>query len=59
MVAHPAFAEIRDAALARTPSGRLGTMDDVADVVVFLCSPLSSWIVGQTLVVDGGITLGL
>jgi NAD(P)-dependent dehydrogenase (short-subunit alcohol dehydrogenase family) len=44
-------------ALARTPSGRLATLDDVADVALFLCSPFADQIVGQTLVLDGGASL--
>jgi NAD(P)-dependent dehydrogenase (short-subunit alcohol dehydrogenase family) len=37
-----------------TPHQRLGTVDDVASAVAFLCSPGGSFINGQTLVVDGG-----
>src|SRR5262249_49167472 len=33
--------------------------DDVASVVLFLCSPLADWIVGQTIVADGGFSLSL
>jgi len=40
-----------------TPLHRIGTPEDVADVVVFLCSPRSRFITGQTVVVDGGMTL--
>ena len=36
------------------PLGRAGSADEVADAVVFLASPLSSYISGQSLVVDGG-----
>lgn len=36
------------------PLGRLGTPEDVANVVVFLASPAASWITGQTLLVNGG-----
>ncbi len=39
------------------PLRRMGTADDVADVVEFLCSPQSSFITGQEIVVDGGISL--
>ncbi|MER6227104.1 SDR family oxidoreductase [Streptomyces sp900105755] len=38
------------------PTGRLGTADDVANAVVFLTSPLASWITGHDLVVDGGVS---
>ena len=40
-----------------TPLGRLGQPEDIADVVVFLCSPMARFITGQNLVVDGGMTL--
>lgn len=39
------------------PAGRLGTPEDVAGAVVFLCSPASDYITGQTLTVDGGMTI--
>lgn len=49
--------QILDAALARTPLGRLTTPEDVADVALFLCSRLSNMVHGQTLVVDGGYSI--
>jgi len=36
------------------PWGRLGTVDEVADVAAFLVSPRASWVVGTCVVVDGG-----
>lgn len=49
--------EILDAARRRTPAGRLLTVQDVANVVVFLCTEFASMIHGQTLVVDGGYSI--
>jgi NAD(P)-dependent dehydrogenase (short-subunit alcohol dehydrogenase family) len=43
---------------SRYPLGRLGVPDDVASAVAFLASADASWITGQTLVLDGGATLG-
>jgi enoyl-[acyl-carrier protein] reductase III len=43
--------------IERTPLGRIGTPEDVANVVAFLCGEQSSFICGQILVVDGGVTL--
>jgi NAD(P)-dependent dehydrogenase (short-subunit alcohol dehydrogenase family) len=42
---------------ANIPLGRLGTPDDIAHAVLFLCSRASSYVIGQTIVVDGGWTL--
>ena len=41
----------------RTPAGRLVEPNDVADTVLFLVSPLSGMIIGQTVVVDGGYSI--
>ena len=40
---------------AITPLGRVGTPDDIANVVVFLASPEARFITGQTISVDGGL----
>jgi NAD(P)-dependent dehydrogenase (short-subunit alcohol dehydrogenase family) len=40
--------------LARIPLGRVGQPEDIAAVVLFLCSPEASYITGHTLVADGG-----
>jgi NAD(P)-dependent dehydrogenase (short-subunit alcohol dehydrogenase family) len=39
------------------PLGRMGTADDVADVMVFLVSGASSFLTGQNIVLDGGVSL--
>jgi enoyl-[acyl-carrier protein] reductase III len=41
----------------RTPAGRMVEPEDVADALVFLCSPGAEMICGQTLIVDGGYSL--
>jgi 3-oxoacyl-[acyl-carrier protein] reductase len=46
-----------EAALRRIPAGRLGTPDDMAQVALFLASPMSAYLLGQTLLVDGGMLL--
>jgi len=40
-----------------TPLGRMGTAEEIAGVVAFLCSEKASFITGQNIVVDGGISL--
>ena len=47
----------RDAFIARQPIGRLGTAQEVAVLAVFLASDESSFITGQTHLVDGGMAL--
>ena len=42
--------------LSRIPLGKLGTTGDVADLALFLASPLSDYITGQVICVDGGLT---
>lgn len=45
--------------IARYPLRRYGEPHDVANAAVFLLSQASSWITGQQIVIDGGITIGL
>ncbi|MBM3973420.1 MAG: 3-oxoacyl-[acyl-carrier-protein] reductase [Planctomycetes bacterium] len=49
--------EIRDGMLKNIPLSRFGAPDDIAKTVVFLCGDGASYITGQTLVVDGGMTM--
>jgi 3-oxoacyl-[acyl-carrier protein] reductase len=46
--------ELEERLLPEMPLGRLGTPEDVADVVVFLCTEQGRWLTGQTLYVGGG-----
>lgn len=43
----------------RIPLKRLGRSEEIAGAVLFLASPLASYVIGQTLPVDGGLILGL
>lgn len=51
------LAQFDAACSAATPLGRVGDVEDVAGVAVFLASSLARFVTGQTLVVDGGLTL--
>jgi 3-oxoacyl-[acyl-carrier protein] reductase len=42
--------------IARTPLGRLGTVEDIAKAICFLATDQASFVTGQVLAVDGGIT---
>ncbi len=46
----------RKASEAMHALGRLGTADEVARAIVFLLDPANSWITGQVLAVDGGLS---
>lgn len=50
-------AEMRETVVKTAPAGRLGTADDIVGAVLFLASEGASYITGQTLTVDGGLTL--
>ncbi len=46
--------EIEKKMLAHTPLGRLGEADDIAGAVLYFAAPISSWVSGQVLFVNGG-----
>jgi NAD(P)-dependent dehydrogenase (short-subunit alcohol dehydrogenase family) len=46
----------RERRLVHIPMGRFGTPEEIAQGAVFLASDESSWMTGQSLVIDGGIT---
>jgi len=49
--------ELKDTVTKQIPAGRLGHPDDIARVVSFLCSSSADYITGQTITVDGGMTI--
>lgn len=53
--AMPAFVEVTKKLI---PMGRLGRLEEMADLVLFLCSPRSSFITGAEIAIDGGYTAG-
>jgi NAD(P)-dependent dehydrogenase (short-subunit alcohol dehydrogenase family) len=49
--------EVRRTYEERIPLGRIGSPDEIADVVLFLASDAGRYVTGQELVVDGGLTI--
>ena len=47
----------REQSLARIPAGRLGEAQEMARLALFLASPLADYVVGETLIADGGYVL--
>jgi NAD(P)-dependent dehydrogenase (short-subunit alcohol dehydrogenase family) len=43
--------------IEKTPIGRLGTPEEIADSIAFMASPLSSFMYGAAMVIDGGYTI--
>ena len=50
------YEEVKAETIKRSALNRMGSPEDIAGAVYFLCSDEASWITGQTLVVDGGTT---
>jgi NAD(P)-dependent dehydrogenase (short-subunit alcohol dehydrogenase family) len=50
--------EAYKAGIARVPVGRYGTPEEIAELVLFLASPAAGYIVGETVIADGGYVLG-
>ncbi|GIH23399.1 3-oxoacyl-ACP reductase [Acrocarpospora phusangensis] len=55
---NPISGDYERAVLAGIPLGRVGTPQDVAEAVAFLCGDAARWITGEVLVVDGGASAG-
>jgi len=53
----PGVEALLEKARTKTPMGRNGTPDDIANVVAWLCGPDSAWVCGQVIVADGGASL--
>jgi 3-oxoacyl-[acyl-carrier protein] reductase len=56
---HDVEGTVQSVLLPRVPLGRFGQLQEVAEVVAFLCSDRASYISGTTVIVDGGLTAGL
>ena len=54
--AFPNYEEVKAEVVKRSPLSRMGVAGDLTGACKFLCSKESSWLTGQTIVVDGGTT---
>jgi NAD(P)-dependent dehydrogenase (short-subunit alcohol dehydrogenase family) len=50
---------LEESLLSGIPMGRLARPGEVADTVIYLCSPKSSFTTGTGVIMDGGMSLGL
>jgi len=54
--AFPNYEEVKAEVVRRSPLSRMGVPEDLTGACKFLCSNESSWLTGQTIVIDGGTT---
>ncbi|ABB44505.1 Short-chain dehydrogenase/reductase SDR [Sulfurimonas denitrificans DSM 1251] len=54
--AFPNYEEVKSEVIKRSPLSRMGEAEDLTGACLFLCSEASSWLTGQTIVIDGGTT---
>lgn len=54
--AFPNYEEVKSEVVSRSPLSRMGEAEDLTGACLFLCGSGSSWLTGQTIVVDGGTT---
>jgi 7-alpha-hydroxysteroid dehydrogenase len=54
--AFPNYEEVKGEVIKRSPLSRMGEAEDLTGACLFLCGNGSSWLTGQTIVVDGGTT---
>ena len=59
MIREPMGDAMAESLADQVPLGRLGTVADIADLVIFLASDESSYCTGSEFVIDGGVTAGL
>src|SRR5688572_9420622 len=56
---HGSIEEAQEVAREQIPAGRLGTAEEIAAAATFLCSERASYITGQWILVDGGLTASI
>ena len=54
---HFSNSEVLRSAVERSPFGRLGNAEEIADTVLFFCSPAARWITGESINVSGGFVV--
>ena len=54
--AFPNYEEVKAEVVNRSPLNRMGDVTDLTGACLFLCSQESSWLTGQTIIIDGGTT---